>query len=72
MTDIANSIKRAIIEQELTMWRNSQYQLTIRHKVQQKLDNKEQVKAVESELEKCEIAIDVLQAELKGLEKTNE
>jgi len=71
--EITLEVKRALIEQESAMWRNTRYQLQLRHRVQRALGAKDIMEQIEKELEKCEKALDVLEvarAELRNGEMT--
>lgn len=63
--EIEKEVKLKIIKSEIEMYRNTRYQLEIRHRVNKKLGNTEdQLKAIEKELENVEKALD----ELKEIE----
>lgn len=70
--DITNEAKRAIIAQEIAMYKNSIYLFTVRYRVNKKLGNEEQMKLCQSELEKCEQALDILRTNLDEIEKSEE
>ena len=58
-TEIPNEIKIQIIRQEIAMYKNTCYQLEMRHRVNKKLGNTlEQLKGIEEELTKANIALD--------------
>jgi hypothetical protein len=60
-TEISPEVKRALIENEITLWRNTAYQAQLRHRVNKKLGADEQaLKALEDELLKAEKAVDIL------------
>lgn len=57
--------KRILVEQELTLWRNTLYQQQLRYRVNKKIGAEEAIlKAIEVEMVKCEAAMDALQEEL--------
>ena len=58
--DISNEITLDILKHEREMWMNSRQLLTIRYRVNKRLGNTEAIKAIEAELEKCEMALDEL------------
>jgi len=60
MTPITNETRRQIINNEMQAWMNTQEVLIIRHRVNKRLGNAEQMKVVEKELENCEAALDEL------------
>jgi len=61
--------QQAIIVNELEMWRNTRYQLQLRWKVNADpiIARPEILKEIESELIRCERAIDILKTELDTL-----
>jgi len=65
--EITLEVKRVLIEQESAMWRNTRYQLQLRHRVQRALGAADMQEQIEKELEKCEKALDVLEAVLAEL-----
>lgn len=66
MDAIPVEIKKQILQQEISMYHNTRYQLEIRHRINKKLGNTpEQLKAIENELVKIESAL----AELDIIEK---
>ena len=65
--EITLEVKRTIIEQESMMWRNTRYQLQLRHRVNKALGAADVLVQVEKELEKCEKALDVLDVVLSEL-----
>ena len=70
MTDeIANEVKRAIIENEIALHRNTAYLVQLRHNVSKKIGaSAEELKPLVDELVKHEQTIDLLKEELKKLE----
>ncbi|HEY4723971.1 MAG TPA: hypothetical protein VII92_19110 [Anaerolineae bacterium] len=67
MDDVIPEVKRAVIEQESAMWRNTRYQLQLRHRVNKALGAADVLVQIEKELEKCEKALDVLDVVLSEL-----
>lgn len=66
--EISGEVKRAIVEQELTLWRNTLYQLQLRHRVNKKVGASEAaLKVIENEMIKCEATLDALKEELETL-----
>ena len=63
----ATGVKRALLEQEIAMWVNTRYQAQVRLRVQKAIGDTEQQAAIIKDLERCEKALDALQAELDGL-----
>ena len=69
--DIPVETKRAIINQEIQMHRNTVYLLGLRHRVNKRLNNPDGIlKQIEDEMAKEEQAIDILSEELARLEQT--
>ena len=65
---IITEVKEAIIEQEMTLWGNSLYQLQLRYRVNKKIGSAEVIlKQIEDEMLKCEAALDILKEELEGV-----
>jgi len=65
--EITLEVRRAIIEQDRNMWKNTRYQLQLRHRVQKVLGATDVLEQIEKELEKCEKALDVLEIVLSEL-----
>jgi hypothetical protein len=65
--DVTDETKRALIEQDMQLWRNTRYQCEIRRRVQQRIGNTEGEAAMIAELERCEKALDVLAEELAAI-----
>jgi hypothetical protein len=64
--EIPIDVRRAIIEQELQMYRNTRYQMQLRHRVQRGVGaSPEMLKPIEDELERIEGALDLLARELE-------
>ena len=61
--------QQAIIINELDMWHNTRYQLTLRFRVNSDplVERPGVLKEIEAELIRCERAIDILKAELDAL-----
>ena len=58
---IEEEVKMKIVDSEIAMYKNTRYQLEIRHRINKKLGNsEEQLKALEKELENVEKALDEL------------
>lgn len=67
---VPNEVKWQLITNEMQMWRNTAYQLILRHKVNKKIGADPSVlKQIEDEMVKCEGALEVLQEELDTLQK---
>ena len=67
--DVSVKDKREILTQELQLWKNTAYQFSVRYKVSKKIGATEQaLKSIEVEMGKCEMVIDALNEELKGLD----
>ena len=63
---IEEEVKMKIVDSEIAMYKNTRYQLEIRHRINKKLGNaEEQLKALEKELGNVEKALD----ELKKIKK---
>ena len=67
MDEITPEVKRVLIEQESTMWRNTRYHLQLRHRVNKALGAADGLEQIEKELGKCEKALDVLEIVLAEL-----
>jgi hypothetical protein len=68
MTDIPTDVKSQLIAQELQTFENTRYLLGIRHRVNKKINAPaEQLKAIEDELIRIEMALDELKAMQKEL-----
>jgi len=69
MEEISVEVKKAIINQELSMWLNTRYQFEVRHRINKKIGSSAEIlKNIEDELTKCEKMIDALEDELNKLE----
>lgn len=69
-SEIPAEVKRALIEQEIILHKNTAYQLNLRHRVNKKLGaTTEELKPLEDELIKHEQAIDILKEELVHVEE---
>jgi len=69
MEEISVEVKKAIINQELSMWLNTRYQFEVRHRINKKIGSGAEIlKNIEDELTKCEKMIDALEDELNKLE----
>lgn len=62
--DVTLNDQRNIINSDLTVWKNTRFQLQMRYRVQKSLeklgDVSEPLKAIETELTRCEAAIETL------------
>jgi superfamily I DNA and RNA helicase len=73
MDEPTNEVKRILIEQRLAQWRNTLYAAMVDAKVaarfaDAKLPQAEQlIEQAQQQVKQCEIAIEVLQAELDAL-----
>lgn len=68
MAEIPIEVKRQIIAAELEQWQVARYQLEVRYRVNKRIGSEaEALKRIETELERCEKAIDALGDELDGL-----
>lgn len=66
--DVPQFVKHNIILQEIQMYKNTRYQLQLRHRVQKAIGGTaDQLKAIEDELLNCEKALDLLKSELESL-----
>ena len=62
-------VKRTLLTQELSLWRNTRYQQEIRLRVAKRIDSDtENQAAIMQQLERCEKAIDMLEDELTRLD----
>jgi len=59
-------IKRLLVQQEITLWTNTRYQLQLRYRVTKGVGG--DTTAIEADLLNAEKALDLLSAELKALE----
>ena len=66
MNEVPVPIKIQIIQQDLQMWKNTRWQLEMRHRVNKRIGN--DVKDLEVEMVKTEGAIAELEAMLKEIE----
>ena len=68
MDDISLEVKRVLLDQELALWRNTQYQIGVRLRVSRRIgDDTETQAGYIKQLERCERAIDALSNELAGV-----
>jgi len=66
--NLTSEVKRVLLEQELARWKQEQYTLEIRFRVNTKIGTPpEGLVSLKTALEQCEKAIDVLKEELKSL-----
>ena len=69
--DISNEVKTQVITQEIVTYENTRYLLSIRHRVNKKIGSTpEQLKVLEDEMVKIEMALDELKAIQKELSQT--
>ena len=66
MNEVPKQIRIQIVQQELQMWRNTAWQLEMRHRVTKRVGG--DVKAITDDLVKAEGAIAELEAMLKEIE----
>jgi protein subunit release factor A len=64
-----NSTKKEIIQQEIKMYDNTSYLLSLRMRIAKKTDDKSMESTIENEMIKCEKALDTLNEELKSLDR---
>jgi hypothetical protein len=64
---ITNDTKKKVLQEEISMWKNTSYLWTIRIKVAKKIEDKALESNAMIELEKCEKSLDLLNEELKSL-----
>jgi hypothetical protein len=63
-------VKKQLITQETQMWRNTLFQLRMRHKVNKAIGSGPEVlKQIEDDMVKSESALEVLQGELDALKE---
>jgi hypothetical protein len=68
--EITNEIKKAIIENEIALHKNTAYLVQLRHSINKKLGaTAEELKPLVDELVKHEQTIDLLKEELKEVDK---
>ena len=67
--DISPQAQKAILEQEIALWKNTRYQWEVRHRVLTRIGaSKDELSEVMSQLERCEKALDLLNEELTGID----
>jgi hypothetical protein len=67
--DISPNVKLAIMDQERQGWLNTRYQLQLRHRVNTSIGSDPAIlKQIETELMRCEQAIDILTKEMEIVE----
>ncbi len=60
--------QRAIVENEIALWCNTRYQMQLRYRVRKAIgETPEQLQEIETELIKCEAALDELQKVLNEI-----
>jgi len=61
-------IQRAVLSHEIAMWTTTRYQCEVRLRVQKKIEGeREIIDGLIADLERCETALDALNAELDAL-----
>jgi hypothetical protein len=66
--DIPVEVKRALLEQEIGLWRNTKYITSVRYRVQKGIGTPaEELAPLVRDLEKCEKMLDALNGELAAL-----
>lgn len=74
MNEVPNDIKRVLLQQKLGQWRNTLYVAMTDAKVAQKFteagiaDGKVMMEQAKNQTKQCEIAIELLEAEIAGLD----
>lgn len=68
MSELSTSIKRDLLNQEITNYQAQKYMCEVRYRVMKGLKDLDQMKALENDMVRCEQAIDILSDELKSLE----
>lgn len=71
MTDIAPEVQQLLIADLVAKWKNTMYQHSVQVKVYKMLGDQQQIDFFTTEMTKCQKALDMLQAEIEGLNKTN-
>jgi len=66
MSDVPKSVRIQLVKQDLQMWKNTRFQLEMRHRVNKRIGN--ETKDLESEMVKAETAIAETEAILKEIE----
>ena len=70
MTEITKEVKLTLLKNELAVYHNTVYILSVRHRVNKKLgQTEEQLKPIADEMAKAEMAIDELQKVIIEVEK---
>lgn len=67
--DVSTETKRAIIEQDMQMWRNTRFQAESRHRTYKRIGNTELEAAQVKILQDCEAALMDLDEQLSALLK---
>ena len=66
--NLSPEVKKVLLEQEITRWKQEQYTLEIRFRVNTKIGTPpEGLVSLKAALEQCEKAIDALKEELKAI-----
>ncbi len=66
--ELPTQVKMATIQRERQEWLNNREVLTIRYRVNKRIDNPEGIKECQANLEKCELALDELDLIFKELQ----
>lgn len=69
---LTNNDKRDIINKQILAWEADRYGLEVSHRVHTRLGNKEGMAKIESDMVKCEMAIDLLGKELQAVPPDHE
>lgn len=67
--DVPTEVKRALIQQDAQMWRNTRFQAESRRRTYARIGNAEHTQAQVKILEECEAALLDLEEQLKELPK---
>ena len=68
-TAVPNDVKRALINQDMQMWRNTRFQAESRRRTYARIGNAEATQAQEKILTECEGALLDLEEQLKEIEE---
>jgi hypothetical protein len=63
------STKKEVIQQEIKMYDNTSYLLSLRMRIAKKIEDKSMEANIENEMIRCEKSLDVLHEELKSLDR---
>jgi hypothetical protein len=67
--DVPTEVKRALIAQDIQMWRNTRFQAESRRRTYARIGNAEQTQVQVKVLEECEAALLDLEEQLRELPK---